>query len=256
MTPSQFRKNQQNTSNKDLQYTRISNSLLECFVQKKNIIAIKIVFFLAIKSQKIVLNNSSELTNLKLSLNDLSKVIKTDKKTVIRNIKKMQQTSISFVSINKDNMELIESMSIVPKFSYVVGNDIVEMQVFNKIIELIKDVENRFTVINSSNLMHLKNINTIKFIGLLKIIDSYSDNVAKKKTYTLDDLNMLFDVNYKNFYEFERKIIKPVKLELDEESQLTFIYDFNFESVGRGRPKAKEVVIYLQTNKNRQLKMF
>ena len=69
-------------------------------------------------------------------------------------------------------------------------------------------------------------------------------------------LNGLFGVNYKNYYEFERKVLKPVQEELDKESQLTFIYNFNFEVTGRGRPPIKEVILYLKDNHNRQLTMF
>lgn len=245
-----------NHDNIDYKYTRISNNLLECFIQKKNIIAIKIVFFLAIKSNKINFNKLSNITTINVSINSLCIYLKTDKRTILKNLNKMQETSITFVSFSDDDIKINENISIIPRLEYRIGTDIIELDIYNKVLELIKDVENRFTVINSQNLIKLKNINTIKFIGLLKIIDGYSTNVAKKKSYSLFELNSLFGVNYKNFYEFERKIIKPVKQELDEESQLTFIYDFNFESSGRGRPRIKEIVIYLKDNKNRQLKMF
>lgn len=240
---------------KPFKYTRISNSLLECFVHKKNIIALKIVFYLSMNNSKISFSKSA-LTTLNISISSLSKSLKTDRKTILRNLKKMQDTSISFVSFDNDRIELNESISIFPRLLYSAGSDNIEIDIYNKVLELIKDVQSRFTVINSYDLVKLKNINTIKFIGLLKIIDSYSEHVAKKKSYTLFELNSLFDVNYKNFYEFERKIIKPVQHELDEESQLSFIYNFNFESVGRGRPRIKEIVIYLKENKNRQLKLF
>ena len=71
---------------KDLQYVRISNSLLECFVIKKNIIAIKIVLFLSMKAKSFVLS-SSDLTSLEFSLNDLISTIKSDRKTVLKNLR-------------------------------------------------------------------------------------------------------------------------------------------------------------------------
>ena len=249
MLPSDFEKKQK----QDLIFVKISNGLLECFVQKKNIIAIKIILYLSIKSKKINFSKD-KLTLLRISIDDLSKVIKTDRKTIIRNVEKMQQTSITFVT--GDKKQLIESISVIPSFKYEVGKDIVEIEVFNKVLELIKDVENRFTIINASNLIQLKNLNTIKMIGLLKMIDGYSQGVAKKRVCTVFELNNLFDVNYKNYYEFERKILKPVINELNEESSLTFFYDFNFEQKGRGRPSIKEIIIYLKNNENRQLKMF
>ena len=244
-----------NKENESNSYARTSNSLLECFVQKKNIIAIKIIFYIAMKNQNFDINKLSNVTTLNFSISSLVDALKTDKKTVLRNLKKMQETSITFVSFN-GSAELNESVSIVPRIFYKVGFDVLELDFYNIVLDLIKDVQTRFTVLNACNLVQLRNIHTIKMIGLLKIIDGYSQNVAKKKSYTLFELNSLFGVNYKTFYEFERKILKPVQNELDQESQLSFIYSFDFESIGVGRPKIKELVIYLKTNKNRQLKMF
>ena len=83
-----------------------------------------------------------------------------------------------------------------------------------------------------------------------------SKGYARKKTYTLEELNLLFGTNYTRFKDFERKILIPVQDEINQESKLTFFYDFNFEQVGLGRPKIKELVIYLKNNEARQLKLF
>jgi plasmid replication initiation protein len=241
---------------KDLQYVRISNSLLECFVIKKNIIAIKIVLFLSMKAKSFVLS-SSDLTSLEFSLNDLISTIKSDRKTVLKNLSKIQETCISFVSVGEGVARAYEeSITVIPYLKVTTGKDLIEIKVFNKILDLIKDVENRFTIINASNLVQLKNVNTIKMLGLIKIIDGYSKGYARKKTYTLEELNLLFGTNYTRFKDFERKILIPVQEEINQESKLTFFYDFNFEQVGLGRPKIKELVIYLKNNEARQLKLF
>ena len=258
MMPSEYKKMQKDLEQKqkqDLKYVKISNSLLECFVIKKNIIALKIILYLSMRSNKITMS-STDLTLLNFSLNDLILTIKSDKKTVLRNFQKIQETSITFTTLKDDKFFFEEHITVIPYLKITAGKDNVELKVFNKILDLIKDVENRFTIINASNLIQLKNVNTIKMLGLLKIIDGYSQGVARKKIYTLSDLNSLFGVNYKNYYEFERKILIPVKEEIDQESKLTFFYDYNFEQLGRGRPSIKEVVIYLKDNENRQLKMF
>ena len=240
---------------KDLQYVRISNSLLECFVIKKNIIAIKIVLFLSMKAKSFVLS-SSDLTSLEFSLNDLISTIKSDRKTVLRNLSKIQETCITFVSLSEGVACFEESITVIPYLKVTTGKDLIEIKVFNKILDLIKDVENRFTIINASNLVQLKNVNTIKMLGLIKIIDGYSKGYARKKTYTLEELNLLFGTNYTRFKDFERKILIPVQEEINQESKLTFFYDFNFEQLGLGRPKIKELVIYLKNNEARQLKLF
>jgi hypothetical protein len=69
----------------------------------------------------------------------------------------------------------------------------------------------------------------------------------------------MFDTNYKNFYEFERKILVPVKAELDEFSSLTFLYSFNYDKAVKssaGRPRAVSAVLDLKSNRTRQLKLF
>lgn len=242
---------------KDLQYVRISNSLLECFVVKKNIIAIKIVLFLSMKAKGFVLS-SSDLTSLEFSLNDLISTIKSDRKTVLKNLSKIQETCISFITPMSESGAFAceESITVIPYLKVTTGKDLIQIKVFNKILDLIKDVENRFTIINASNLVQLKNVNTIKMLGLIKIIDGYSKGYARKKTYTLEELNLLFGTNYTRFKDFERKILIPVQEEINQESKLTFFYDFNFEQVGLGRPKIKELVIYLKNNEARQLKLF
>ena len=256
--PTDLKKLQEKEKERESQlqnYVKISNSLLECFVHKKNIIAIKIILFLSMRSNKITKSNS-EVTYFEFTGKDLLDTIKAERKTIYRNLIKIQQTSISFVNYENGLLTSQEHISILPYLNFFNSKDIIEIKVFNKILDLIKDVGSRFTIINVSNLIQLKNINTIKMLGLLKIIDGYSQNIARKKTYSLFELNSLFDVNYKNFYEFERKILKPVKEEIDQESKLTFFYDYNYEQKGRGRPSIKELVIYLKDNENRQLKMF
>lgn len=259
MTPYAFLKQKEKEkeeikSGKLKPYVKISNSLLECFVIKKNIIAIKVIFYLGMKADRIVVNDKYHLTTMRININELCETIKSDKKTVLRNLEKMQETAITFLKDNK----VVERMSIIPRIEYKKGEDIITIDCYNKVIDLIKDVGNRFTRINVQNLVNLKSINTIKMIGLLKIIDGYSENVAKKKTYFLEELNGLFETNYKNFYEFERKILKPVQEELDNESSLTFTYNFEFNQDRNklGRPAIEAITILLLTNNQRQLTIF
>ena len=52
MNPLELKQLEQKQKEKELQdykFAKISNSLLECFIQKRNIIAIKIIFYFAIK---------------------------------------------------------------------------------------------------------------------------------------------------------------------------------------------------------------
>jgi len=89
------------------------------------------------------------------------------------------------------------------------------------------------------------------------MIKGFGENIPKRKRYLLEDLNGMFGTEYKNIYEFERKILKPVKAELDDKSDLSFTYEAVFEdSVKQGRPSAIGVVIDLLDNQRRQRRFF
>jgi hypothetical protein len=77
----------------------------------------------------------------------------------------------------------------------------------------------------------------------LQKIANYDEHVGKRKRMELAELNEFFGTKYRSYYDLEQKILIPVKEELDNNSKLTFIYEFNYQSLGRGRPRIKEVVI-------------
>ena len=112
--------------------------------------------------------------------------------------------------------------------------------------------------------MQLESKHSVRMVQLLEYIRGFSstDTVAetdkkvsipKRKRYLLEDLNGMFGVNYKGFYEFERKILKPVKEELDDKSDLSFLYQIEEEHTSRqGRPRAIAITIDLVDNIKRQ----
>ena len=90
---------------------------------------------------------------------------------------------------------------------------------------------------------------------LLELINNFDDDIAKRKRYDLNELNGYFGTNYKRYVDLERKILKPVKEEIDNSSTLTFKYYLKDETHGTGRPKIKEVIIELVQQKNVQGKL-
>jgi plasmid replication initiation protein len=94
-------------------------------------------------------------------------------------------------------------------------------------------------------------------IQLLEMIQGFSIGVAKRKYYSLEELNGLFGTNYKKLYEFERKILKNTQKELNEVSNLTFTYakKTDKEDLGiPGRPKVIGLYIELLDNKKTKKK--
>jgi hypothetical protein len=91
---------------------------------------------------------------------------------------------------------------------------------------------------------------------LLEQINNFDDDIAKRKRFTLEQLNGYFGVNHRNYYDFETKILKPAQAEINSTSKLGFIYELiDDKPSGTGRPKIKEVVIDLINQKNVQGKL-
>ena len=237
---------------------KIDNAIIEAFVSKNNLFALKILFYLA--KTKIEINNKDlDLQTLVLEVDNTLKYCKIDIRTLKRNIKQMTETSISFVDENEDVTEYI---NILP-YAKIHKNNI-EIKMFTKIVKLIVDLENKFTIIDLDNLMQLESKHSVRMIQLLEYIRGFKVSeettkngakvsIPKRKRYTLEDLNGMFGVEYKNFYEFERKILKNVKEELDDKSDLSFLYQFeNEQSTKQGRPKIIAITIDLIDNKKRQ----
>jgi plasmid replication initiation protein len=123
-----------------------------------------------------------------------------------------------------------------------------EVKIFVEVAKMIIDVKRNYSMIDTKSLMKFKSKHTLKMLPLLIRIANFSENVAKRKTYDLDALNELFGTNYKKFYEIERKILKPVKEELDAHSKLSFIYETNYDYFDAGRPKAISITIDVVEN--------
>ena len=248
MTPTEFKKRE--NMKKELSIVNISNSLIESFVSKSNLGALKVLFYLSFDNS-VKMPNSRVIT-LKIDSKKLCETCNIDIRTLKRNIKKMQETTITFVKEN----EYEQHINVLPSVKYMIGTSTIEIDMYKKVLELVREVKNKFTVIDIENLMRLKSKHSVKMIQLLSYMNGFSENVAKRKTYELEELNGMFSTNYKNVYEFERKILKPTKEELDSNSKLTFTYRVKFEEASKGRPKAKGVTIDLVNTNSVQQKLF
>lgn len=248
MTPTQYKN--KHKIKKDSNMVNISNALIESFVSKSNLGALKVLFYLSYDSS-VKLPNTQYIT-FSIDSKKLCEVCEIDLRTLKRNIKKMQETTITFVK----NDELEQSINILPSVTYILGTSKIEIDMHKKVLDLIKEVKNKFTVIEIDNLMRLRSKHSVKMIQLLSYIKGFGENVSKRKTYNLEELNGMFGTNYKNVYEFERKILKPTKEELDSNSRLTFNYTVKFGEATKGRPKAIGVIIDLIFSNAVQQKLF
>jgi len=242
MTPAELRKlKRKGKLNKQKNEAKVANALIEAFVRKNNLVALKIIFYLS-KSDPPILNQ--KLITMTIDTNNLCEYCNIDPKTLRRNIQRMQETVIEFA--NEDNN--IEDIVVIPRAKYITGKSKLEIDMYAKMLKLISHVKNKYTVIDTKNLMKLESKHSVRMIALLEYINTFSKDVAKRKTYTLEDLNGMFGTKYERLGQFEQKILKPVKEELDSISKLSFQYEINYEAQPKGRPKAVSATIDLIRN--------
>ena len=227
---------------------KIKNDLVESFVKQNNLTALKILFYIAYDCENIP---SGDIIKIKMNTKDICEYCKVDIKTIIRNLEQMQKTSISWTDEKSKSF-----ISVLPKCHIEFGGNI-EITMFKEVIQMIVDVKSKYTSINAEQLMRLKSKHSARMILLLEMMNGFDEHIPKLKRYGLDELNLLFATNYKRLGEFDRKILKPAKEDLDTNSKLSFVYDVNYDKEAHtvGRSKAVGVTIYLIDN-NPQPKLF
>lgn len=262
MNPNEFLKQQeaeQKEAIKDL--VKISNSLVEGFVSKSNAVALKMLFYIAKQQHK----QSGEITKFTLSADDFAKYCHLDHKTIRRNITAMQNTSLTFVEYKENGKPKLERhIVLIPQAMYDYTTKTIEIDMYKKILDLIVEVEERFTTIDVKNVMELESKYSVRMVMILEQVFGFKGNpehwdVKQQKTFSLDELNGMFDTKYKRFADFERKVLEPIKAEMDDKSEISFTYIINkgYNSpLDRGRPKALDCTIKLKQNKLRQRRLF
>lgn len=232
-------------------HPKISNTFIESAIQNNNASAIKTIYYLAShleKLKELKEKSPNTLLSMKIDTRDMLKYTEMKLPEVKRNLKAMQQTSITFIN-EEENTET--GINLLPFYEFVYGKHTVEVKIFVKIAQLIIDVKRNYSRINTKALMKLKSKHTLKLFPLLVRISQYSEDVGKRKILTLVELNSFFGTNYKKFNDIERKILKPVKEELDAHSKLSFIYETNYDYFDAGRPKAISITIDVVENQPR-----
>lgn len=248
MTPSELRRLRNKPQDKN-NLAKISNSLIEAFVSKNNLVALKILFYIARGKIEI---DEREIRDIYIDTSSACDYCNIDIKTLKRNLKQMSETSISFIDNKND---ITEYITVIPYIKITAKK--IELKMFSKILNLIAETKNKFTIIDVENLMQLRSKHSVRMIQLLEMIKGFGENIPKRKRYLLEDLNGMFGTEYSRLKEFERKILVPVKAELDDKSDLSFVYETVFEdSVKQGRPSAIGVVIDLLDNQRRQRRFF
>lgn len=245
MTPREYKRLQEQKlqEQKIKPHQKISNTFIENVIIKNNSSAVKTVYYLASILENIDLDDN--LLSITIDTKQMLKYTQMTMPEIKRNIKAMQQTSITFLD---EVNNTIEGMSLLPRYKIIPGKNKIEIDIYSKIAKMIIDVKKNYTFINTQTLMNLKSKHSLRLLPILFKISQYSDNVAKRKTFQLDDLNDLFGTSYKRLQDMDRFILAGAKDELDLNSKLTFLYEINFDSFDVGRPKAVSITIDIIDN--------
>lgn len=227
---------------------KISNSFVNSLITKNNYLTLKILFYMVLNGK---VEKEKNLNKITLDLIELKKVLNLDFKNLRQNIKNIQKTLITI----RENKNIID-ISLIPKVIYNYEKQFIEIFIFDEILKELKDLKNKFTIIDLTNLINLKNKHSIRLLTILENIESYND-VSKVRYFEKKELNEIFDTNYAGIKEIERSVIIPIQNELNQFSKLTFLYDliYDIDTLKVGRKPLKGIKIYLKDNKTRQLKL-
>lgn len=254
MLPSEYRRLQKEKAKSPKPLQKISNTFIESAIQKSNLNALKTIYYLSTILEKKDLSNIADerIINIEIDTKTMLKFTEISLIDIRRNIKAMQETSITFIDEKED---FTEGMSLLPRYKIIHGKNKIQLDIYVKIAKLIIDVKKNYTYMNIKNLMEFKSKHTIKLLTLLNRIKEYEAHIPKRKKLNLEDLNEFFGTKYKTWGELERRILKPVQEELNNGSNLTFLYESSYENLGKGRPRFKDVMIDLIERNNYQGKL-
>jgi plasmid replication initiation protein len=254
MFPSEYKEMKRKQNKKPKVHQKISNTFIENAISKSNLSSLKTLYYLStvLSSTDLQSMKDDKIIGIKIDKREMLKFTDLSVSTIVKTTKQMQQTAITFRD-EKDGT--IEGMSLLPRYKFVPNKNIVELDLYVRIAKMIVDVKRNYTNINIKELMNIRNKHSLRLLALLCRISEYSPDVSKRKHMTLDNLNELFGTKYKTWNIIERKILRPVKEELDNNSRLSFIYDPNYENLGRGRPSFLNVTIDLIQKKSVQGKL-
>lgn len=229
---------------------KVSNDFVHSIIKKNNHLTLKLLFLMVYRG---VIEKGTNLSSIAIDIRDIKKEINLDFNHIRQNIKQIQKTLITI----QDNKKVID-LVLIPKATYDYDKQLIKIDIYNEVLNELQQLQNKYTIINLDNLLKLNNKHSIRLLTILESINRYDSFIAKTKEYTNEELNELFDTNYKGFREIERAVLKPIQAELDELSNLTFIYDvlYDIDTNKVGRKPITGIKIYLKENKQRQLTMF
>ena len=220
----------------------LANSLFLAFIQKNNLVGLKLVILFSGARMQIKYDQDNRA---KFDVELLCHILQVTKRQLSTHLKTVNK--VHFTYVNEQGGAGFTTP--IHSYEYINRNKEILIEVSSKAKTLFTELSKgkySFNQANAANLMNLRHKHSLRMQLLLEQINNFDSDVAKRKHYTLEQLNGYFGVKYRNYYDFENKILKPVQEEINSSSKLGFLYQLVDEKPsGTGRPKIKEVIIDL-----------
>ena len=168
----------------------ISNELLNAIFHKKaTSTAIQLIMYIASRDEANT-EVKGEYHHITIDIQDFIIKHGVNRETVFVHLKKIQETIITFFH---DEKQQLKTMVPIISKAKELTRSIVRIDMSTEMYNKIKCNKN-FSVLSASNFQNRLSYNTLRVLMLLGLIN---EQTHKRKRYTLEQLNYIFDTNYK-----------------------------------------------------------
>ena len=177
----------------------------------------------------------------KVSVADFSRLLDVSDKDIYRKVKNSSKKLISNVLtfIGEDDREL--QVAWLSSAEYIPNEGVVELEFSPKLKPFLLQLKKHFTAYELGNVINLKHTYSIRIYELLKQYEKIG--IRSFKIEHLRELLMLKDNEYKQFCDFRRWILKPAQKELNEKTDIYFLWN---EEKKNQKCVSIEFIIYTQ----------
>jgi len=230
---------------------QISNPFLEAFVKNNDLVSFKVLLYIA-KAKidaTVAIEKLEDKQTYKIPLNliGISKYLNLDIRTIRNAISKLNSTSINYRRI-VDGKDKETFINLLPAGEINYTDDTLDVWVFGELLKQIY-ATTKYSYVQAKNFIQLTSKHSIRMLLLLERINNFSENVAKRKRYELDELNKMFGTKYTSYSLFVDRVLIPAKKDLDTHSAISFEYIKNKEKVKlKGRARIVAITIDLIKN--------
>jgi len=234
---------------------QISNPFLEAFIKNNDLVSFKVLLYIAKAKIDEVIDFSAldkdQVYKISIDLQNVAKYLNLDIRTIRNSIEKLNNTSINFRKIDENGDDVEEFVNLLPKGKINYTSSTLDVWVFGEILHQIY-ATSKYSYVQANNFVALTSKHSIRMLLLLERINNFSENVAKRKTYELDELNKLFGTRYNSYSLFVDRVLIPAKKDLDIHSSISFTYVKNKDKILRkGRARIVGITIDLTNNQPR-----